>query len=218
MDILLIDDHHIFRDGLKLLLQQQGSDWVTHAAADAAEARQAINSNVDFDLILLDYNLPDGNGLDLLREIKSIVPATPVALLSAHEDPQLIQATLAAGASGFITKSSSSEVMLSALQLIFSGGVYVPPAILAQNFPSQPTSQTENLSQPVEKKSSEYHLTERQLEVLQEMVKGLANKEIARELNMSPSTVKAHIAAILREFDVNNRTQAVALAQEKGLV
>ena len=218
LDILLIDDHHIFRDGLKLLLQQQESSWAIHAAANAAQARQAINSSIDFDLILLDYNLPDGNGLDLLREIKSIVPATPVALLSAHEDPQLIQATLAAGASGFITKSSSSEVMLSALQLIFSGGVYVPPAILAQNFSSQPTSQTENLSQPVEKESSEYHLTERQLEVLQEMVKGLANKEIARELNMSPSTVKAHIAAILREFDVNNRTQAVTLAQEKGLV
>ena len=220
MDILLIDDHHIFRDGLKLLLQQQDSNWVTHAAADAAEARQAVNSGIDFDLILLDYNLPDGNGLDLLREIKSIVPATPVALLSAHEDPQLIQATLAAGASGFITKSSSSEVMLSALQLIFSGGVYVPPAILVQNFSSEANTQTNSSSQSAEKAptSNEYHLTERQLEVLQEMTKGLANKEIARELNMSPSTVKAHIAAILREFDVNNRTQAVALAQEKGLV
>ena len=220
MDILLIDDHHIFRDGLKLLLQQQDTDWVTHSAADTAQARQAINSGVDFDLILLDYNLPDGNGLDLLREIKSIVPATPVALLSAHEDPQLIQATLAAGASGFITKSSSSEVMLSALQLIFSGGVYVPPAILAQNFSSEANTQTNSSSQPTEKApaSNEYHLTERQLEVLQQMTKGLANKEIARVLDMSPSTVKAHIAAILREFDVNNRTQAVALAQEKGLV
>ncbi len=210
MDILLIDDHHIFRDGLKLLLQQQNSGWIIHAAADTQEARQAIKDNADFDLILLDYNLPDGNGLDLLREIKSQIPATPIALLSAHEDPQLIQATLAAGASGFITKSSSSEVMLSALQLIFNGGIYVPPAILAQSFSSQPVE--------VETINSDYHLTGRQLEVLQEMVKGLANKEIARELDMSPSTVKAHIAAILREFDVNNRTQAVALAQEKGLV
>lgn len=216
MDILLVDDHHIFRDGLKLLLQQQGSDWVAHAAANVAEARQVIENGIDFDLILLDYNLPDGNGLDLLREIKSTMPATPVALLSAHEDPQLIQATLAAGASGFITKTSSSEVMLSALQLIFSGGVYVPPAILKQNI----STSTHNHFATPDKSipSDEYYLTERQLDVLREMVKGMANKEIARELNLSPSTVKVHIAAILREFDVNNRTQAVALAQDKRLV
>ncbi len=217
MDILLIDDHHIFRDGLKLLLQQQGSDWVTHAAANVAEALQAINSDTGFDLILLDYNLPDGNGLDLLREIKSTIPATPVALLSAHEDPQLIQATLAAGASGFITKASSSEVMLSALNLIFSGGVYVPPAILKQA-PTTQATQNSFATAGNPSTSDKYYLTERQQDVLQQMVKGLANKEIARELNMSPSTVKVHIAAILREFAVNNRTQAVAMAQEKGLV
>lgn len=221
MEILLIDDHHLFRDGLKSLLQQKEPGWVISMAGDAAEARVAISENSDLDLILLDYDLPDGNGLDLLSEIKEKTPITPIALLSAHEEPKLIKATLAAGASGFITKASTSDVMLSALQLIFNGGVYVPPAVLktdAMDLTGETDAEIETEISEKQQNNKSYHLTERQKEVLNSMVKGLANKEIARELDMSPSTVKAHIAAILRELEVNNRTQAVTKARENGLI
>ena len=221
MEILLIDDHHLFRDGLKSLLQQKEPSWVISMAGDAAEARVAVSKNSDLDLILLDYDLPDGNGLDLLSEIKEKTPITPIALLSAHEEPKLIKATLAAGASGFITKASTSDVMLSALQLIFNGGVYVPPAVLktdAMDLIGETDAEIETEISETQQNNKSYHLTERQKEVLNSMVKGLANKEIARELDMSPSTVKAHIAAILRELEVNNRTQAVTKARENGLI
>lgn len=227
MEVLVVDDHVLFRDGLALLLRQKDADNQIHTCGTTAEAIRFTESHDDLDLILLDYNLPDGNGLDLLYQLKEVLPATPIALLSGVEDPALIQSALKAGASGFITKTSTSEVMLGAVALIMSGGVYVPPAILAgdqyagpsvSNSGSTAQSQVSDTArQPAGTTPSNYQLTERQKDVLKEMVKGLSNKEIARELNMSPSTVKVHVAAILKALDVKNRTQVVSLAQQQGL-
>lgn len=227
MEVLVVDDHVLFRDGLALLLRQKDADNQIHTCGTTAEAIRFTESHDDLDLILLDYNLPDGNGLDLLYQLKEALPATPIALLSGVEDPALIQSALKAGASGFITKTSTSEVMLGAVALIMSGGVYVPPAILAgdqytgpaaSNTGSTAQSQVSDAArQPAGAAPANYQLTERQKDVLKEMVKGLSNKEIARELNMSPSTVKVHVAAILKALDVKNRTQVVSLARQQGL-
>ncbi|MCG8668407.1 MAG: response regulator transcription factor [Pseudomonadales bacterium] len=229
MDVLLVDDHALFRDGLALLLSQHDSETQVHTCTTVAEALKYAEDHEDLDLALLDYNLPDGNGLALLKELKGILPATPIAMLSGEEDPTLIQNSLNAGASGFITKTSTSDVMLSAVSLIMNGGMYIPPAILAQQAPVaqpavtsagiEPTNITADNASPnmAPQSRQDYQLTERQKDVLREMVKGLSNKEIAKELNMSPSTVKVHVAAILRELEVKNRTQVVALAQQQGL-
>lgn len=222
MEILLVDDHALFRDGLSLLVRQLEDAARVHAVASAAEARAFVEAHQDLDLILLDYNLPDSTGLELLRQIKQQTPSTPIAMLSGEENPALIQSALQSGASGFITKTSSSDIMLSAVRLILNGGIYVPPAILGGALASRPAPVVplhvaSDITAGLRPRTQNFQLTDRQKEVLREMARGLSNKEIARELAMSPSTVKVHVAAILRELDVKNRTQVVARAQELGL-
>ena len=235
MDILLVDDHALFREGLALVLKQQlntSEDDVNILEADSAKtALEAVQQHQDLDLILLDLHLPDNQDFSLLLQIKSTDPSIPVAMLSANEDAQKIQKALQQGASGFITKSSKSSVMISAIQLILAGGIYVPPAILKADIsgeqvancatPSNTTTETANISPRSPNTTNDtviVQLTGRQKEVLLLMDDGLSNKEIAKVLNMSPSTVKVHVAAILRACNVNNRTQAVSFARTHHLL
>ena len=227
MDILLVDDHALFREGLALVLKQQlnsSEGNVNILEADCAKtALQALQQHQDLDLILLDLHLPDNQDFSLLQQIKSSDPSIPVAMLSANEDAQKIQQALQQGASGFITKNSKSSVMISAIQLILAGGIYVPPAILKADLSgdsetaSKP-SHTLSTSTNTIDNSATVQLTERQKEVLHLMDDGLSNKEIAKVLSMSPSTVKVHVAAILRACNVNNRTQAVSFARTHHLL
>jgi DNA-binding NarL/FixJ family response regulator len=230
VDILLVDDHALFREGLALVLKLQlniAEADVNILEADSAKtALEAVQQHQDLDLILLDLHLPDNQDFSLLQQIKSFDPSIPVAMLSANEDAQKIQQALQQGASGFITKSSKSSVMISAIQLILAGGIYVPPAILkanlggelAENSASTAPSNISTLSPNSTGDTITVQLTERQKEVLLLMDDGLSNKEIAKVLTMSPSTVKVHVAAILRACNVNNRTQAVSFARTHHLL
>jgi two-component system nitrate/nitrite response regulator NarL len=199
MKILLIDDHALFRDGFSLLIRSMSTDYEVECVGTGGLGLAAVADHPEIDLILLDYKLPDGNGIEFLQKLREQSPSTPVVLLSAEENSALIQTALSQGASGFIPKSASAEVMLSAVKLVLAGGVYVPQMAL---------NNANGLS--------ESDLTDRQIEVLREMAKGLSNKEIARVLDMSPATVKVHVAAILSRLKVKNRTQAVTIAREAG--
>ena len=144
-----------------------------------------------------------------MQSIKASNPELPVILLSAHVDSGLIQQALKEQASGFIPKTSTPDVMLSAVQLVLNGGIYIP--LEAMNG-------TVTAGSPPVQSAAKAQLTQRQMDVLQQMKNGLSNKEIARELKMSPSTVKVHVAAILRELSAASRTQAVFLAKDRGLL
>lgn len=228
MRLLLVDDHTLFRDGLKTLLSSIDTYNEVLEVASGQEALDLLEKDDDIDVLLLDYELGDMSGLEVLTRVKSESPEIPVIMLSAHEDAGLIQDLLSKGASGFITKTSSTDVMLSAISLVVSGGIYVPPAILsgagasaASDKPSvekKPPPITVNSFLAPKMAEQGYQLTQRQTDVLQELGKGLSNKEIARELDMSPSTVKVHVAAILRELDAKNRTVAVSMAKDMGLI
>lgn len=216
MEILLIDDHALFREGLVMVLKKIEAVSAVYQLESGEEALTLASTDPDLDIILLDHNLQDTTGLELLPKLRELLPATPVVMLSAEEDPQLIQQALQAGASGFITKTSTSNVMVSAIKLVLSGGIYVPPAILVRAKVRSTVALKSSAGSASE--CSGYQLTHRQTDVLQEVVKGLSNKEIAKQLAMSPSTVKVHVAAILRELEVKNRTQVVAVAREAGLL
>lgn len=209
---LLVDDHALFRAGLVVLLQKMSGEAAVLEVGTAAAALKTAAEKPAIDLVLLDYTLPDSNGIEVLRALKGARPELPVILLSAHIDSALIQQALKEQASGFIPKTSTPDVMLSAVQLVLNGGLYIPPEAMSApgSVPSAPSFH----SSP----AGRIQLTQRQMDVLQQMKNGLSNKEIARQLHMSPSTVKVHVAAILRELAASSRTQAVFLAKDRGLL
>lgn len=204
MNILIGDDHLLFREGLCRLLTQLDEKANFFEAGTYDEALALAQGDQDFDLILLDLQMPGWPGFAGIQQICEIQAGTPVVIVSASESQADVRAALDAGASGYIPKSSSVKIMLSALNLVFSGGVYVPPAAIqteshgggagggnAGGAPGSPS------------------LTQRQRDVLRCLREGKSNKQIAYELGLSEGTVKIHVTAVMRSLGVRNRTQAV---------
>lgn len=213
--ILLADDHALVREGLRHVLCRLDGEAVIVEAADCNEALQIAERHTDFDVALLDVAMPGMDGLEGIGRLRQRLPSTPIVMLSASEDVSLVREALRRGAQGFIPKSSTGNVMLSALRLIFSGGIYLPPSLLCQ--PTAPASVAPTADgEPLNRADAGPGLTQRQSEVLALMVKGKTNKEIARILNISETTVRTHATAIFRALNVTNRTQAGHVAAKRG--
>lgn len=217
MKILVIDDHVLIREALRGVLKElKGEAAVIIEASDSRQAMRQLEQNPDVELVLLDLGLPDRDGIDLLVELSQHCPTTSVVVLSAQLDRDRVMKALDLGALGFIPKSAKREVMLSAFNLIFSGGVYVPPEILDRRQP--PVEPQSKPAQPKRRVSAaDLGLTERQMEVLTLMMQGKSNKAICRTLNLAEATVKLHVSAILRALKAANRTEAVIAAGALGV-
>ena len=155
--------------------------------------------------------MPGMRGMSAIEEFGRRHPDVPVIVLSSSEDPVDVRRALAAGALGYIPKSTSSKNLLSALQLVLDGAVYVPPVVLNEFAPQPPSNPTAPAPAPLAR------LTERQIEVLRLIEQGLSNKEIGLALNLSDKTVKVHVTAIFRALNVVTRTQAAREARAAGL-
>jgi len=184
MKILLIEDHARIRDALGSALRELAGDAVVLEASDCRQAMRLIEQNPDLHLILLDLDLPDSDGFSALAEVRERYPAISVVVLSGQNDRASVAKALDLGALGFIPKSGPREVMLSALQLVFAGGIYIPPEILTRD--SRHTS------------PADLGLTGPQLDVLALMMQAKSNEEICRILDLAEATVKNHITAILK--------------------
>lgn len=202
MKFLLVDDHALFRHGLLSLLARLPGEHEFLEAENCEAAFTAVAVHQDIDLILLDLALPGMNGLDGLVRLRGLCPATPVVLLSAKENSNIIVDGLRRGAQGFIPKSSSPAVMAEALQIILAGGTYVPTTGMA----GRATDDDEGRV-----------LTARQREVLELLVRDRSNKEIADALGMRVNTVRVHVAAILKALGVENRVDAARVAFSQGM-
>jgi DNA-binding NarL/FixJ family response regulator len=198
MKILLVDDHTLIREALRNVLAQMKSEASFLEASDCRQTMKLIEQHPDLDLIVLDLNLPDRDGLSVLAELRERYATTAVVVLSASQDSNRIKQALGLGAIGFVPKTTDRDVMLSAFQLMFSGGTYIPREILDG---AASSSRRESLA--------ELGLTGRQIEVLGLMMQGRSNKTIAHMLNMAEATVKNHITTILKALKVANRTEAV---------
>ncbi len=209
MKILLIDDHALIREALQSVLKETQLDATIVEAGTCSDGMRLAQVHADLEVILLDLNLPDGNGLQMLGRLRELYPAVSVIILSASNQRDDVKRALQLGAAGFIPKSTQRSVMLSAIQLVLAGGIYIPPEILAPEPPS-PSSRSTGIS-PLES-----GLTERQVEVLALMMRGMSNKAICRLLHLSESTVKNHVAAIFKALKVANRTEAVMAVVEHG--
>lgn len=214
MDILLVDDHALFRGGLKFLLQQLDTGLVLDEAGNCTQAIERTAAR-RYDLILLDLNMPGLNRLDALEALRDAAPDAPVVVLSGEGDPAVVRAAIERGAMGFIPKSATPEVLIQALRLVLAHGVYLPVEVLDTAYTvakATPGAQTDWASQ-----QTPAGLTPRQMDVLRCVIQGKPNKVIARELGVAESTVKVHLSSVLRAFGAHNRTEAVYGAAKMGL-
>ncbi len=198
MDVLVVDDHPILHQTLgnavrAVLPEARISDAYNLEGALALGRQLAEDA-----LVLLDLGLPDFSGIEVLHRFRRAFPAMRITIVSATEGGVLVTAALKAGAVGYIPKTSMPDVVVAALRIVIAGGIYIPPQVLAE-LPTQPV------------------LTGRQFEVLQLILKGSSNREIALKLGISDSTAKQHTHAVFQALAVNTRAQAIVVAARLGI-
>jgi DNA-binding NarL/FixJ family response regulator len=209
---MVVDDHPLIREALRVVLKALDPNIHVLEAQTITEALTTLQQNAEVSLVLLDLALEDDDGLEVLGRMRERYPAIPVVVLSASDSPETVMRALDAGAMGFIPKASKNDVLIGALRLVLSGGVYRPPQVLRH----RPAGASPVVSTPPIT-YRDIGLTERQAEVLALLVRGQPNKLICRELNLAEGTVKIHITAILKALKVTNRTQAVIEVGRLGL-
>ncbi len=214
--VLLADDHALFRDGMRYVLQQLAEEVEIIDTGNFAEALQMVNVHPDLDLALLDLNMPDSQGVPSLQLFHQRFPDVPLVVISGSDQREDIENVMNLGAMGFISKMSPSKVMLSALHMVMDGGVYVPPQLLQQAVAKLDSGQA--LLDKRSQRAGKFGLTPRQLEVLQLIGGGLSNKDISNKLDLAEGTVKIHVAAIYQALHVSTRTEAVATARRFGFI
>ena len=219
MKVLLVDDHPLILSALQAVIQGLGDDVSVTGAGSAEAARAALLAAADYDLVLLDLSLGDADGFELLAEMRAAYPAVPVVVVSASERTSDVIRAIDLGAMGFVPKRSSNTDLVEALRMVLSGGLYVPPTMLGLDLSNPLVDAGADPDALLGNPSADSHqqvlsfekmgLTPRQSEVMGLLLKGLPNKLIARELDLSVETVKDHVAAVLRALGVSTRTQAV---------
>ncbi len=209
MKFLLVDDHVLIREALRGVMKELDAGATILEASRWGEAARLLNEQADITLVLLDLGLPDHDGFAALAEARACHPKTPVVILSGNSDRGAVERALGLGAFGFIPKSGERDVMLGALRLVLSGGIYIPPEILARS--ETPATRPAPASHRAAGAAvlADLGLTARQIDVLNLMRQGKSNKAICRELDLAEATVKNHVTAILKALKVTNRTEAV---------
>lgn len=207
MKILLSDDHPLFREGVKPVLEKLDPDVEIIEAADFPSAFESMRQAGEVDLVLMDLYMPGMSGIDGIIRFRAMFPETPLVVLSASERLEDMQKPLAAGALGYICKSSPSETILNALRHVLDGGVYTPPNLLDTE--EAPPTYAASKRHPA--------LSDRQIQVLRHLALGLSNRQIGECLDVTEGTIKLHLASIFRILKVANRTEAVLVAQKMGL-
>lgn len=206
---LIIEDHPLFGDALAMTLQSVSEiEEVTHAES-LAQGADYLERGTAFDVVLLDLNLPDVDGLEGLVSLRRIAPAIPILLVTSVNETRVIRAALAAGAAGFVPKHSRREIFRAAFQALAAGEVYAP------DLPAE-VEALEGMAKPgadiaIRRLSQ---LTRQQAKILDLICEGKMNKQIAYELSIAETTVKAHVTAIMRKLGVSSRTQAVLMARD----
>ncbi|MEM7258237.1 MAG: response regulator transcription factor [Pseudomonadota bacterium] len=209
MNVLLVDDHPLFRRGLRHLLSDLDESIRFLEADGIAELGNHDPKNID--LVLLDLGLKGLSGLQALAHVVLQLTDCSVVVLSSEEDPRLIKDCISHGAAGFIPKSSTPEILVHALKLVVAGGIYLPTGVLK---PNAVIDQADGGSNSLDA----LNITPRQQAALMLAVQGKSNKLIARELKIAEGTVKLHLTAAFRALNVSNRTEAVYAAANLGIL
>ena len=210
VQVLLIDDHHLFREGLRLMLANLKPDVDFEQCKDCESALALDNTTLPLDLVLRDYHLPGLQEEAAIAAVGAHFGNATLVIVSGNEDSATIRKAIDLGASGYIPKSSSPEILTAALQRVLAGGCYLPPHVL-----DDVANMEKRMPPTVDGPLGE--LSERQLCVPAMAVKSKLNKVIASELNIAEGTVKAHLSAAFKALGTRNRTEAVYIATQHNL-
>lgn len=209
--ILLADDHPVVRDGLRAMLETQNDFAVIGESNDGVETVAQVTA-LRPDVLLLDLEMPQMDGVETLRKLQQSDVATRVLVFTAYDSDERILTALQSGAQGYLLKGAPRQQVFDAIRIVHGGGSLLQPAIANKLLRQvQRGSDRSAASEP-------NALTPRELEVLTLLAQGLANKQIAAQLHISERTVKFHVSAIFRKLDASNRTEAVKLAAQQGLI
>ncbi|GAC1627815.1 MAG: response regulator transcription factor [Nevskia sp.] len=203
--LLIADDHPLFRSALRAAIGQVLPEAQAIEAESLDALLAALAGHPDADLVLLDLRMPGASGFSSLIQIRGLYPATPVAIVSAEEEPALMRRAIDFGATGFIPKSAGLPTIGTALRAMLEGTVWLPPGVADDD--GREDSAERELAQRIAS------LTPQQFRVLMALAEGRLNKQIGGDLNVTEATVKAHVTAILRKLGLYRRTQAALLAQ-----
>lgn len=207
--VMLADDHVLMREGIKHLLEFDGSIEVIEEASNGIECLEKLK-NCCPDILLLDINMPDMNGIEVLEEIKKSKNQIKVLILTVHSEVEYLVKAIDIGANGYILKDSGSTELKHAINIILNEDSYIQPNLL-------PALNSRLINRDIDKEKLE-SLTKRELEILKQVAEGMFNKEIANNLNISERTVKNHISNIFKKIDVSDRTQAAVFAIKNNIV
>lgn len=221
--IVIVDDHPLFREGIKRILEMESAFEVVGIASNGEEACELAES-LRPDVFLMDINMPKMNGVEATEKIKSISPESKVVVLSIHDDENYVHQVISSGASGYLLKEMDSDALIEAIQVVAGGAAYIHPKVtgkLITEFRRLSTLQDHEVAVEImEGTGSERFssLTPREKEVLQLMAEGRSNKAIGDYLYISEKTVKNHVSSILQKLVVQDRTQAVVISIKNGWV
>lgn len=210
--IMIIEDHALVREAMVRALGSLKMPSDFFEASCAQEALQQVESGNEFDLVLMDLGLPDMSGFSLLSVLAHRFPSIPVMVVSAQSDEASVKRALKAGAAAFASKNMSSEQLVHAVETVLKGGVVTPAETPGGNVPGRTGRR-----RSVDSIATQFGLTAAQTRVMELMVEGRTNREIAELLGLAEGTVKVHCSAILRALDVPNRAQALVVLSRQGL-
>ena len=216
MRILIVDDHALVRRGMSYVVKEGFPDADVVEAEGATAALELMRVKVA-DLALVDVRMPDLDGLELLRAIKTEWPDVPVIMLSTYENAPYVKRALSDGAAGYLLKDATPEDLGQAINVAISGGGNVLSPRVIQNLFEDVESSGQNANGHGRVRRTEYNLTQREHDILGLLSEGRSNRSIAQALYLSEKTVKAHLAAIFRKLGVTNRTQAAMMAVQLGV-
>ena len=218
--IILADDHPLYLEAVHERLRRVLPEAEIIEATSLADALAASHDGGDIDLLLLDYNMPGVNGPEGVAEAVDSLPNIPIAIMSGIATPDQVQKVITAGARGFLPKTMSAAQFAGAINVLLSGGTYLPTDILTS---LMTVASDDRRASPLDLKAQEMKgalcsLKERELEVLRRVSTGMSNKEIARELGLAEITIKLHVRQVLKKLHLRNRSEAASLATRAGIV
>jgi two-component system response regulator DegU len=222
--IIIIDDHRLFREGVKRILDME-RDLEVVAEGDDGNAAIDLVTKYNPDVVLMDINMPNINGIEATRKLISRIPDVKVIILSIHDDDTYVNHAIQTGASGYLLKEMDADSLIKAVRVVAEGGAYLHPKVTGnlinefRRLKSMPSSLSGGHAfREVEYRKPLHLLTRRECEVLQMLADGKSNRTIGEELFISEKTVKNHVSSILQKMSVNDRTQAVIEAIKSGWV